>query len=276
MMGFPAETVTVNKAKKSGISLRLRISGIINCSNKIIVKTINETNRFLQGISSCTFRIHKAYRFNKKYKASLTVEAAIVFPMFLLAVLQLLSLLNIFRNYSEKSMSLYESCKSLTEYSYISEDLPLNTEYIDLMDYYKETPTVALVRKNIWCLARARVKVWTGYDNTQNGGQEKCVYITDNQEVYHTKLHCSYLDMDIIELSKEEAEGGRISSGNEVSACGFCVNYENYTGKYYATKEGGHYHYDIECTSLIRRIRMVLKEDAGNLPVCSRCGGGDK
>ena len=258
-MRFPVETVTVNNAKKSGLSLRLKLSGIQYCPN--IIK------RFLQGISSRTSHF---------YTAGLTVEAALAFPVFLLAALQLISLLTVFYNYSVKSMSLYESCKKLAEYSYVSEDLPLETEYIDLIDYYKETPKVALIQKNLWFLARARVRVWTGYDNTQNAVQEKCVYITDNQEVYHINLHCSYLDMDIIEITEEEADAGVLKTGNKVTPCSMCVTSAAYIGKYYATESGEHYHYDIECTGLIRRVRMVLKEDAGNIPVCSRCGGESK
>lgn len=106
---------------------------------------------------------------------------------------------------------------------------------------------------------------WQQQDKMQEGGADTYVYVTENQEVYHLTRQCTYLALQIQISSLEYAT----KQGYE--ACAFCG--KNVVGnKVYVTSEGERYHSNLKCSGLKRTIYRKKKTEVQGLGVCSRCG----
>ncbi len=62
--------------------------------------------------------------FKKKYlKASMTLEASVAIPVFIVAIMTVLSVIEIFRAYEDIGFSLYSSCREIALYSVVPDKL---------------------------------------------------------------------------------------------------------------------------------------------------------
>lgn len=89
------------------------------------------------------------------------------------------------------------------------------------------------------------------------------VYITDNQEVYHSSRLCTYLSLSIMSVRLENA----IQNGYK--QCRLCG--KNSGEIVYVTEYGERYHSTRTCSGLKRTIYRVKKGEVGGLNECSRC-----
>lgn len=80
-----------------------------------VKKTHSLLKQLLPRLSSCTSR-------TVSYTASLTLEAAAVVPLFLIAVLQLVSIFSFYQAQARVTASLHQTGKSLAQYAYLYED----------------------------------------------------------------------------------------------------------------------------------------------------------
>ena len=110
--------------------------------------------------------------------ASLTVEAAAVLPLFLFAVLTLVSVMDLCRIQVTEQVTLAEKAKKLSMYSYVSQEY-LDMDYIDLYKTESCKLAVSLIPGYTVKLAlRGRVHAWTGRSpeecaaDAENGSQE--------------------------------------------------------------------------------------------------------
>ena len=110
-----------------------------------------------------------------------------------------------------------------------------------------------------------RQKGYVGYKEDEKESKEKTeyVYVTENREVYHSSRLCTYLTLSVSGCNKKEAK----KEGYE--PCSFCGGYD--TEYVYITNQGKKYHSDRRCSGLKRTVRRVKREEVGDLGGCSRC-----
>ena len=203
--------------------------------------------------------------------ASMTLEAALVLPLFLFAVLNLMSFIEIYRLQSNWNMKLHQSVKELAVLGEVA-DISGEDECIDLLYPYKVKPFVSIVGfEDFWMFSRMRTRAWTGYNVQKvSSEQEDMVYITEHGEVYHLTKSCSYLKLSIRAVDKDVVEELRNADGACFYSCEVCG--KECTNTVFITSYGDRYHATLQCGSLKRKIQEIPLSEVGNRSACKKCG----
>ena len=208
-------------------------------------------------------------------KASLTVEAALALPLFMMTLVVLFVFLGLFGRLSEENLKRSNEARKLAMYGSMAGDT--GPEWIDLCTPVSVPLPFGIASRSAAKLpVRARVRRWIGYTggfgtgDTASGGQGSGTYfITDNEEVYHTEADCTHLDLTIIETTAAEVGKLRNAYGKRYKKCpGFP---KNYTGTVYVTAKGDYCYPDTARGSLTRHVHIVSADELGSLPLCERC-----
>lgn len=200
--------------------------------------------------------------------ASMTVEASLVLPFFLFAVLNLMSFIEIYRLQSNWNMALHQSAKELA----LVGDITGTDECIDLIYPYKMSPYVSVIGFSEFRMySRMRTRAWTGYDVEKACSEEEdIVYITEYGEVYHVTKSCSYLKLSIRAVDRNVVEELRNANGACFYLCEECG--KKTTNTVFVTSYGNRYHATLQCGSLKRNIREIPLSEIGNRNACKKCG----
>ena len=210
--------------------------------------------------------------------ASLTVECAIALPFFFLCLIMLISFMDAVGLYTEKSLELSNRVRQMAMYA--------GTLGSDGDEAWIDIPWTVTYRFPVRCVPvpdmkiaiRARVHPWTGYrgsdektEAAQNSGEY--VYLTENQEVYHTHADCTHLNLCIMRTEMSEVGRMRNTNGSRYKPCpGFPAGY---TGAVYVTAKGDYYYPSTDYGSLTRHVRIASLSDHTDLCLCSRCAARD-
>ena len=115
-----------------------------------------------------------------------------------------------------------------------------------------------------------RIKAWTGYEKGGFGDEDdETVYITETGMVYHRDYHCSYLDLSVRMVSREEVGGLRNENGGKYTACQQC---KGSGGLVFITDYGDRYHSSPSCGGLKRTVYAIPLSEAVGKGACSKCG----
>ena len=207
---------------------------------------------------------------------SMTVEAAAAIPLFFLAVVSLICMMDLYGTFAEQVVKLQEQAETAGawisvagEHALSVIDLPVGFTYRP--QWYPEAlPAVRIA-------VRGRVHAWTGRDMSeteevpQESEKEEMVYVTAYESVYHTSSECTHLSLSVQAVSGSRVENLRNEDGKTYHACDKCVGSGAKNGTVYITREGDHYHNDAECGGLTRTVRLVKKSEVEELHLCSRC-----
>ena len=149
----------------------------------------------------------------------------------------------------------------------------VDKENVSLVVSYGFSPWIAFPGLGKWTLqAAAEVYPWIGDSGEWGSGAGgEMVYVSDNREAYHTHVDCSYLDIHMRKIGREQAGFTRNESGSRYRPCDKCCRGAGNTGSVYVTGRGTHYHSTLSCSGLSRSIRLIPRSDASGLPLCSRC-----
>lgn len=206
-------------------------------------------------------------------KASLTVEAAVVVPVFLFACLQLSSVFVMYQNQIDAEAKLHQSARALAVGAYLT-GLP-GDQCIDLYAVRTEKPAVRLLPvPGILTSARCVVRGFTGYDTSQYLGKnenEEIVFVTPSGSVYHKRVDCTYLDIKVSCVRKNEIMKQRNKDGEKYYPCEACG--KGTLDLYYISEYGNRYHSNISCKKLKRTVLAVPLSEASGRHACSKCGG---
>lgn len=207
--------------------------------------------------------------------ASMTVEAAAALPLFFLAVVSLICMMDLYGTYAEQIVKLQEEAETAGawvsvagEHALSVIDLPFGFTYRP--QWYPEAlPAVRIA-------VRGRVHAWNGRDLSetevpQETGDEEMVYVTAYESVYHTSSECTHLSLSVQAVSGSGVSRLRNEDGKSYHACDKCVGAGRTNGTVYITREGTHYHNDAECSGLTRSVRLVKKSEVEGLHLCTRC-----
>ena len=210
--------------------------------------------------------------------ASLTVECALTLPFFFLCIIMLISFMDAVGLYTEKSLELSNRVRQMAMYA--------GTLGNDGNEAWIDIPWTATYRFPVRCVPvpdmkiaiRARVHAWTGYSGSDekteaayNSGEY--VYLTENQEVYHTHADCTHLNLSIMRTDISQVGRMRNQYGSRYKPCpGFPAGY---SGDVYVTAKGDYYYPSTDYGSLTRHVRIARLRDHTDLCQCSRCAARD-
>lgn len=233
---------------------------------------------------------------------SLAVEAALVLPIFLYALLCLMSVLNLMRISVHLQQVLYEEGMYLSETAYgksgISQEDAIR-EMLEKTDSLQQKPDYSLsdlsdpehIRLAVSYEGRLAFDqfrlfhkqftqgVWihsfTGYDhglnNVSGDSGETYVYITEDSEVYHRNRDCSHIHLHVQTVSNKDLKKLRNQYGDRYKACSHCHAKQS-DGTLYITPEGDCYHNSLDCSGLKRTVYAIPISQIGDRRPCSRCG----
>ena len=241
-------------------------------TNSISITCFSRVKRFLSSKRMSSYLLYPK-------EGSVTVEAAIAIPVFLFAILNLMSIILMFGEYSANLADMHQRAKWLSVHAHVEEeglnvgnDIIMQTKVIKLEALFPIMDFPA--GKTI---VNCRVRKWTGYDVTSASGMEKeeeWVYITPYGESYHMSRDCRYLSLKIKAGLMEEIGSYRNKSGEIYRLCESCSS--GGTGLCFYTDYGNRYHTSLYCSGLKRTIQTVKKSEVGSRHACSGCCvGGD-
>ncbi len=118
---------------------------------------------------------------------------------------------------------------------------------------------------------KMRIKAWVGYEKPGFGSDnEETVYITETGMVYHKNYQCTYLELSIHTVLPEEIDNLRNNSGGKYYPCEHCMR--NGSKGVYITDTGNRYHSSLSCSGLKRTVYAVPMSEVIGKGACSRCG----
>ena len=240
-------------------------------------------------------------------KGSMTVEASLVLPIFMLAMVLILymgmlikcqdevqgALTRVAREasaeygatqnkaleniaYYQTKLAIYLEA-SVFKFSLLDSKLWNENEEIDLIITYRaKLPFRILGIKTPWFRQRVRTRAFVGVD-TRDKKEEKAtreVYVTETGHVYHFKKTCTYLTLSISQLQFGDVEGLRNESGGKYKPCEKCCKdvKTNAEKKIYITNYGDRYHVNRGCSGIQRSIQKITLAEVGKRTLCSKCG----
>lgn len=206
--------------------------------------------------------------------ANMTVEAALVLPVFLFAMINVLSMLLMFQTFSAEEGRLHQAGRELSLLAYGQEE---GEQDIRLVKSVRIRAPAAVAAFPSAVIANGCVMhKWIGYDLSRTdsaGGEEKeeMVYITESGSAYHRERSCIYLNPSIQMMALERAQNETNRGGQRYTACEICGKS---SAVVYVTEDGIRYHSTVGCSGLRRTIDCVeLKEAiAAGRHACPRCG----
>ena len=241
----------------------------------------------------------------KHRNGSLTIEAALILPVYMTGLLMLVSLLLMLLTGMRIQASLLELSEELQvrltdgnslSLSEIENELgeKLSPEDIRFIENGKEGLDMSgsdiddgeYIRLSVSCelvpltdfFGMIRVPfsrstfahVWCGYENAYFPDGEY-VYITNDSEVYHRDRECSHIGLTVRQTSAGEVPYLRNNSGSRYKPCSHCHSSLS-DGRLYVAAEGDRYHKTLTCSGLKRTVRAIRISEVGDRRPCSRCG----
>lgn len=239
-------------------------------------------------------------------KGALTLEAALVFSLFLFAVITILSFFLMMQTQYIVGNSLDAAVadtallrdktpgevKTLAQaafykelavqkcpFSFIKGGIAgfswkitsVDEVYIDaFVTYQIQFPVSFFGKREMEVSDVCRIHRWVGERKDKaSDGDQSWVYVTPTQSVYHESRNCSHLKLSIQSVSAAAVKGPYKS----YAPCAHCTKGQKMGKVIYVTAEGGCYHYRLECSGLKRTVYMVKRSQIGGKKPCSRCGG---
>lgn len=243
-------------------------------------------------------------------KGSITLEAALVVPIFFFAILGLSFVLEMMAIQTTIHHALHNVGKELAQEAYTSLSVSANeveqrvrkcigvermessmirggangldcsgsrvdvfSTILELSTCYElEIPVLMFDIPIVSCEDKVRVKGWTGYaTGTLTEGAQEIVYVTDYGLVYHRDASCTYLDMSVRAVGEESIESLRNQSGGKYYPCSACSKDLSVSPTWYVTDYGDRYHSSLDCKKIKRNIYAIPLNEAYGLGGCSKC-----
>ena len=241
-------------------------------------------------------------------KGSVTVEASMAIPIFLLAVLCLVYLLEIYTiglsirfaaTHAAKAVAQDIAVEQVFQPAKLQANLvnlvgterlnrsvieggmggincsdsyfsPIHEELAVKVKYRVKLPILMFGNPTVKQEAECKVKAWTGYVKPSLEAEDYTVYITATGTVYHENYQCTYLQLSIQFVPAEDVPDLRNSDGGKYYKCEKCI-YGGGMAGVYITDSGNKYHNSLNCSGLKRTIQAVQKSQVKGLGGCHRC-----
>ena len=211
-----------------------------------------------------------------KYNASMCVEASISFSLFLFFLINVFSLIFLFRTYAYDMASLQQQGKQLASIAYVTDGLcGSNDKLIRLHKNRNMESMYSLISvPNAKLRASCVVKPWTGYDVVDGKSrreEDMIVYMTRYGSVYHKDRGCTHLSLSIQGVDLLGLEYSTNEEGKNYTPCEYCGK-NGFVTLVYITNYGDRYHTTIKCRGLRRYVKSLPLSQVKGVPPCQKCG----
>lgn len=199
-------------------------------------------------------------------KGSLTVEAALVLPFFLLILLAFFS----FSGQYAQAMKLQTEAAAEARTVGVLQGAAgfENSGRIVIQKSVKvENPFQLPFETEKRLTGRAVCRAWIGFRGLEE--EESEVYITPEGNVYHLYADCTHLDLSIRQVPFNYAVNAKNQYGEKYRKCELCQ--EKFSALVYITDEGNCYHSEKTCGGLKRTVLCVPISEAFGRSCCLRC-----
>lgn len=273
-------------------------------------KLSNSNNYILMVILKNLFFSKQTKEMSLRARGSLTLEAALIFPIFTYFIVSILFFFRVI----EVQLSLEKAMDfatrqgasitteigqnrgviyaEATAFRMVSED-EKKTSYpmwpgiviVPVADkddltlsatYMMRLPLPFIGDKNLPVNQKVTARKWIGYSGGTGKSEnvdDTIVYVTYDSEVYHTTTECTHIKLSVSQVSGENLSNARSMNGGKYTKCQICKPPQG-LATYYISKEGDRYHMSTSCSGLKRAYyTKLLSEVRGILRPCSRCGG---
>ena len=207
-------------------------------------------------------------------EASITVEAAMAVPIFFLAVVALIYLMEIMAVQTAMRAGLQYAGKRAAEETYVvTMVMPSHLEHdiVEAVGAKRLDRSIVVGVPTVKYQEKIRIKAWVGYEKPGfDKDDEETVYVTETGMVYHKDYHCTYLELSIHMIPSEGIENLRNESGGKYYPCEYCMR--NGGSGVYITDTGNRYHSSLSCSGLKRTVYAVPLSEVIGKGACSRCG----
>ena len=275
----------------------------VQCSEKDSGKKLSLQARVIRWI------FHKRKRAScfGSCRASVTVEASLVFPIFLCAVACFIGLAQMIlvetevhyavsqtakicdrtngrqsiRNASSVFFDIYDAkslCDSLVEGG--RKGISVQSAFSSEEEVQVKAIYTLKLSVPFFCPIRfqkdtaVKRRVFSGYVKHRRdydaAGDNSIVYVAENGVVYHKNASCSHICLKIT----GNAAIQDIVHSSKYAACEKCIHKGSSLSAIFVTAYGDCYHSTLGCSGLKRTIKAVRLKDVGRLRPCSRCASG--
>lgn len=249
---------------------------------------------------------------NRYRSASLSAEAALVFPIFFFGVYMLwqLFLLLLFQ-----MAVCHEITGASMEYSHLGyPERKAEEEEADISWLYQPLLWNAMPESDrvenrmVLCVPEEDgfVRVWVGYQFVCEAAffselrlpvqqsfrfypymgetdedlfvvreKKDIVYMTEYGTVYHESRACSYLNVVVRAVKADRVSEERNSYGQKYTLCERCDDCP-LTDTVYVSKSGTKYHLSAACSALKRTVTEKERQEINGVPACHRCGNKEE
>jgi len=241
---------------------------------------------------------------------SVTIEAAMAVPLFFLAAVCLIYLLEIMSIQTAVRSGLHLAGRNLAQEMYAAPILQPSVLEADLVaaigaerlersiviggnsglhleesnvsalaavanlvvTYEVQLPIPAFGVLGVPCREEFKIKGWCGYVKTGiENTKEETVYVTETGLVYHKDYHCTHLDLSIQATPMQNIPEMRNEYGGKYHPCERCKPLASGLAVY-ISDYGDRYHRELGCSGLKRTVYAVPLSEAIGKGACSRCG----
>ncbi len=200
-------------------------------------------------------------------RASLTIEASIVIPLFLFFAITFMSFINLTHKELTSQTELDNKVRNMSRYASVtnlSKDVFLSNSYEWKFPYFPGDVF------NIKVYQHCKSRAWIGA-RIKDSTNEQIVYVTETGSVYHKIPTCSHIKLSIETTSYSGVKEKRNAYGGKYSPCEMCGKNAKYSSVLYITRTGDRYHTSISCSGLKRSVKGVKISQVSSLGKCSRC-----
>ena len=220
-------------------------------------------------------RKEKTDQRERALRGSLTLESAIVLPLFLFFMISMISVMDLYRIETIHLTRLCSAAKAAATFTYNPAGEGL--EDITIPDLYQFKTVGGLIPSvTIPCMNTVTVRSWNGRVHAAGDGSAsdgRMVYVTESGTVFHRNLGCRYLNLSVTSIPAAALSSRKNSYGVAYEPCELCAAAGIPAGIVYITAKGNRYHNISSCSSLKRSVKIVRESDVGNMRACSSCGG---
>lgn len=211
--------------------------------------------------------------FINKKSGSMAVEAALVMPLFMFAMLNLNSLMDLYDLSIKNSFKVYEEVRVATAgANFLAQaDISFDKD-VTLFELYEGKPAIGILGyKNIPLVSIFTAKPWNGYHIDEKKLEEDVdtVFVTPTGDAYHSTDNCPYLKLSLEMVGRAEAHDRRNADGEKYKPCKSCGG--GMGDSVFITEYGNQYHTSLECSALKRTIIEVSADDTGGRHACPKC-----
>lgn len=287
----------------------------LGTSSRLLYYDKNSRRKEKDSLGMCSISFKNSYIDSERAsaftsKGSITLEAALVVPIFFFAMLCMMYLMEITATQTTVRAALHSVGKELAKEAYTDaflshreveeklreeigtdrlnrsmivggfqglccEESSMNLASAEMelvVNYDLEIPVLMFRIPAVSRRETLRVKGWTGYvTGFDIGDRETYVYITDYGLVYHKEKDCTYLELSIRSVNADEIEDLRNLSGGKYYPCSSCKKKVENPAKLFITDYGERYHTSLECSKIKRNVYAVPLDEVYILGGCSKC-----